>query len=135
MYVNEYKGYKGISFPFRINNQGGVAMSSTSYNNVKHIEESIQQILGTGFLERVMESDFYSNVHFSLFEPNDNSLQTVVKSQIVDALTNLEERIELTEDGIELYEEDGELYVTLNYLVTKYQTWNETTVKVGEVNE
>ena len=135
MSVNEYKGYKGISFPFRINNQGGVAMSSTSYNNVKHIEESIQQILGTGFLERVMESDFYSNVHFSLFEPNDNSLQTVVKSQIVDALTNLEERIELTEDDIELYGEDGELYVTLNYLVTKYQTWNETTVKVGEVNE
>lgn len=130
-------GFKGISYPFRINNQGGVMMSTTNKLSVPHIEESIQQILSTNFLERVMESDFYSNIQTSLFEPNDESLQQVIKSQIVDAIERLEERVELTENDISfsvVTESDGEyLYATINFKVIKYQTWYTTTVKIGEV--
>lgn len=130
-------GYTGISYPFRITSQGGVAMSTTSSTDASHIEESIRQILGTNFLERTMESDIYSTVESSLFEPNDESLKRIIKSQITDDLRRLEERIRLSEEDIELYvstEEDGEfLYATITYLVIKYQQYFTTTVKVGEV--
>lgn len=132
-------GFRGISYPFRINKQGGVMMSTTNKLKAPHIEESIRQILNTAFLERPMESEFYSNLNLSLFEPNDESLQQVIKSQIVDALERLEERIELDEGDIELFSEvesDGNfLYATISFKVTKYETWYTTTVKVGEINE
>ena len=131
-----FGGYKGISYPFRINNQGGVEMSTTSSDSATHISESIRQILNTGFLERVMQPDIYSEVQSSLFEPNDISLQQVVKTQIVDTLERLEDRIEVNEDSIELYtENDGSsevLYATIEYKVIKYQTYYTTTVKVGD---
>lgn len=132
-------GYTGISFPFRITKQGGVATSTTSRNDPSHIEESIQQILGTNFLERVMESEIYSSVQSSLFEPNDESLQQVIKTQIANSLERLEDRIELSSSDIELKvvtEELGEfLYAIVTYKIIKYQTYYSTTVKVGEINE
>lgn len=132
-------GYKGISFPFRISSQGGVVTTTTSRDNPAHINESIQQILGTNFLERVMESEVYSSVQSSLFEPNDISLQQVVKTQIVDSLTRLEDRINVSVSDVELEavtEAGGEfLYATITYKIIKYQVYYTTTVKVGEINE
>ena len=56
-------GFTGISYPFRLNGVGGVAISTTTEDDATHIAESIIQILGTGYLERPMEGDkFYSNV-------------------------------------------------------------------------
>ena len=130
-------GFTGISYPFRISSQGGVSISTTSLNDVSHINESIQQILGTNYLERVMEAEIYSNVQTSLFEPNDVSLQQVIKSQIVDAIRRLEERVELEENDIELTVEttqEGEfLFAEITYKVIKYQTYYTTKVKVGEI--
>ena len=58
-------GYTGISYPFRINNRGGCAMSTTDTNTPTHIAESIQQILNTDFLERPMEgADIYTSVSY-----------------------------------------------------------------------
>ena len=132
-------GYKGISFPFRISNQGGVIMSTTSENDVAHIEESIKQILGTNYLERVMEPEIYSSVSTSLFEPNDATLQQIIKNDIVEALSALDDRIEVEESGItfEIVSEDYTevLYATITYKVIKYQTYFSTTVKVGELDE
>lgn len=132
-------GYKGISFPFRISSQGGVVTSTTDVNDPTHIAESIKQIFGTSFLERVMESDIYSTVDTVLFEPNDESLQRVLKARMVADLERLEKRIELGEDDIEFTvdtESDIEyLYATITYKVIRYQTYYTTTVKVGEINE
>ena len=131
-------GFTGISYPFRVSSQGGVVTSTTSETDPSHIEESIRQILGTNFLERPMESEIYSTVDSMLFEPNDISLQQVLKARIVSDLERLEERIECEEDDIEFYVEsdsDGEfLYATITYKIIKYNTYYTTTVKVGEVN-
>lgn len=130
-------GYTGISYPFRINGRGGVTTSTTNKLAVPHIEESIKQILGTQFLERVMEADIYSEVDASLFEPNDESLQQVIKNQIVSALEILNDKIELTEDDIELTVSDsGEsLIASINFKVIKYQEYYATVVKVGDLSE
>lgn len=131
-------GFTGISFPFRISSQGGVVTSTTSMSDPSHIEESIRQILGTRFLERPMESSIYSTIDTMLFEPNDESLQQVLKARMVADLERLEERIEVEEDDIEFSvqtEARGEfLYATITYKIIKYQTYYTTTVKVGEVS-
>ena len=131
-------GFKGISFPFRVSSQGGIVTSTTSNTDPTHIAESIQQIFGTNFLERPMESEIYSTVDTLLFEPNDESLQQVLKARMVADLERLEERIEVGEDDIEFFvdsESNGEfLYATITYKIIRYQTYYSTTVKVGEIS-
>lgn len=130
-------GYTGISYPFRISNRGGVVMSTTSRTDPTHIAESIQQILNTNYLERPMESDIYTTVTALLFEPNDISLQQVLKNRIVNDISRLEERVVCTEDGIEfeVIEENGVdiLYANISYKIIKYNTYYTSKIKVGEV--
>lgn len=131
-------GFTGISYPFRISNRGGVVMSTTSRNDPSHIAESIQQIFNTNFLERPMEADIYSNITSLLFEPNDISLQQVLKARIVDDLDRLEKRIECDEDSVEFEVEVEEgidyLYVYITYKIIKYNTYYTSKIKVGEVS-
>ena len=131
-------GFKGISYPFRISNRGGVVMSTTSKNDPTHIAESIQQIFNTNFLERPMEAEIYSSVTSLLFEPNDVALQQVLKSRIVSDLERLEERIECDEDSVEFEvetEDDVEyLYAYITYKIIKYNTYYTSKIKVGEIS-
>lgn len=132
-------GFTGISYPFRVNSRGGVAMSTTSEIDPTHIAESIQQIFSTEYLERPMEGDkVYTTVTALLFEPNDISLQQVLKSRMVDDLERLEERIECGEDDIDFVVEVDEkgveyLYAQISYKITKYNTYYTSKVKVGEI--
>ena len=131
-------GFTGISYPFRVNNRGGVSMSTTSATDPTHIAESIKQIFNTSFLERPMESDIYTTVTSLLFEPNDEALQAVLKSRMVDDLERLEDRVTCSEDDIEFtieIEDDVEfLYANLTYTIIKYNTSYTSKVKVGEIN-
>lgn len=131
-------GFTGISYPFRVNNRGGVSMSTTSATDPTHIAESIRQIFNTSFLERPMESDIYTTVTSLLFEPNDEALQAVLKSRMVDDLERLEERVTCSEDDIEFtieIEDDVEfLYANLTYTIIKYNTSYTSKVRVGEIN-
>ena len=131
-------GFTGLSYPFRINSQGGAVVSTTSSDDTSHIEDSIKQILGTYESERPMEMDIYSNVDTALFEPNDEALQAVLKSRMVDDLERLEERVTCSEDDIEFtieIEDDVEfLYANLTYTIIKYNTSYTSKVKVGEIN-
>ena len=131
-------GYTGISYPFRVSNRGGCVMSTTSRNDPTHIAESIQQIFNTNYLERPMESEIYTTVTSLLFEPNDITLQQVLKSRIVDDLDRLEQRIECDEEGIEFeveVEDDVEyLYANITYKIIRYNTFYTSKIKVGEVS-
>lgn len=131
-------GYTGISYPFRITSRGCVAMSTTSALKVTHIEESIRQIFSTEYLERPMEGyGVYTTMMASLFEPNDVALQQIIKTQMVEDIERLEERVEVTTDDIDLeieIEDNVEyLYATIRFLVIKYNTTYTTKVKVGEI--
>ena len=134
----QQSGFTGISYPFRVNNRGGVSMSTTSATDPTHIAESIRQIFNTSFLERPMESDIYTTVTSLLFEPNDEALQAVLKSRMVDDLERLEERVTCSENDIEFtieIEDDVEfLYANLTYTIIKYNTSYTSKVKVGEIN-
>lgn len=130
-------GFTGISYPFRVNNRGGVVISTTSRTDPTHIAESIQQIFNTNYLERPMESEIYTTVTSLLFEPNDIALQQVLKSRIVDDLERLEQRVECEEDDIEfevIVEDDVEyLYANITYKIIRYNTYFTSKIKVGEI--
>lgn len=130
-------GYTGISFPFRVGSKGGIVMTTTNINDPEHIEESIRQILTTYELERPMEHEVYSAIEDFVFEPNDESLQAIMKSVIVEDLERLEGRIELSEDDIEFEVEEDEgvsiLYAIITYKVIKYETYYTSQIKLGEV--
>ena len=130
-------GYTGISFPFRVGNKGGAVVSTTTRDNPQHIEESIQQILSTDEFERPLEHDVYTDLSTTRFEPNDLSLQSLMKSIIVEDLTRLDDRIDVTERDIsfEVDENEGRLYALINYKVIKYDTYYQTRVSLGEVTQ
>lgn len=131
-------GFTGISYPFRVSNRGGCVMSTTSRTDPTHIAESIQQIFNTNFLERPMESEIYTTVSSLLFEPNDLTLQQVLKARMVDDLERLEERVECGEEDIEFeveVEDDVEyLYANITYKIIKYNTYFTSKIKVGEIS-
>ena len=133
-------GFTGISYPFRINNRGGVSMSTTSASDPTHIVESIRQILITNFLERPMEADIYTSVSTSLFAQNDESLQQVLKSRIVEDIERLEERVECSEDGIEFsveVDDDGTeyLFASVSFVILRYNTTYTEKLKIGGISK
>lgn len=123
-------GFTGISFPFRINGKGGVAMSSTSVMDVPHIIEAIEQILLTKPRERRMEYHFKSDLDTDIFEANDPSLRSLIEHQIREALTNLEDRIEVV--SVSTYSEDSKVFADITFRVLIYNTTYSSKVKVGE---
>lgn len=132
-------GYKGISFPFRISPQGGVVMSTTGKGNPKHIIEGIKQLLQTDFLERPMEPEIGANLGSTLFEPNNETLQTVIKNRIIEAVEAYDDRVLVSEGDIEFFTEyqdeiRGYLFAEVNFYIVRYETYYSDIIKVGELN-
>lgn len=126
------EGFKGVSFPFRLGNKGGIVLSSTSYTEVPHIVESIQQILSTRKGERVMEPQFGSLIDTQIFEPNDLAAQNMIKFQIKEALKEQEPRIEVL--NVELTEDGNYIIAILHFNVIQYNTRYIHTFRIGGGN-
>lgn len=126
------QGFKGISFPFRVNSRGGIEMSSTSMTDASHIIEAVEQILQTRPRERCMEYHFKADLDLSVFEPNDVSSKCLVEHQIKEALTKLEDRIEVS--GVSVSSDGSSIYADIRFRVIKYNTTYSGRVKVGEEN-
>ena len=123
-------GFTGISFPFRINGKGGVTMSSTSISDVPHIIEAFEQILLTKPRERRMEYHFKSDLDTDIYEPNDASARCLIEHQIREALSTLEDRIEVV--SVNVTSEDNKVCADITFKVLVYNTTYSSKVKVGE---
>ena len=114
--MSEKSSNRGISFPFRIGNRGGVVMSDVTKTNPIHINESIEQILRTSKYERVMEPHVGSTLDTAIFEPNEVTTHNIIKYQIIEDLS-------LSTD------EDGNIVVDLIYTLNEYSSsHNFTTI-------
>lgn len=127
------QGFKGISFPFRIGNTGGVAMSSTNINEVPHIIEAMSQILLTRPLERCMEYHFKSDIDTDIFEMNSVSTHTLIAYQVKEALRELEDRIEVL--SVDITSNENSVFATINFKVLLYDATYSTELKVGDTSE
>ena len=124
------KSYTGISFPFRIGVKGGVVMSSTSSQEVPHIVESMQQILMTRPMERVMEYEVKSEISTFVFDPNDASTKALISNEVEQALAELEPRIEVL--SVNPYVMENCIYATIAFKVKKYSETYSVNIKVGD---
>lgn len=125
-------GFNGISFPFRISGTGGVQMSSTDVLDVPHIVEAMEQILLTRPYERKMEYHFKSDLDTLIFDPNDISARNMVAYQIKQALSQLEDRIEVI--NVIVTSEGSSIYATITFRVLMYNTTYSKKIKVGDGN-
>lgn len=126
-------GFNGISFPFRISGTGGVQMSSTDVLDVPHIVEAMEQILLTRPYERKMEYHFKSDLDTLIFDPNDISARNMVAYQIKQALSQLEDRIEVI--NVIVTSEGSSIYATITFRVLMYNTTYSKKIKVGDNND
>lgn len=124
-------GFRGISFPFRIGNRGGVVMSGTSAYEVPHILESMQQILLTKPRERGMETDFHCEVINNVFGINNENLYNLVEYQVKSALEKWEDRI--TVDSVKVYGEDNTVYADITFTAKLYNAVYSAKMKVGDL--
>ena len=125
-------GFKGLSFPFRVSGTGGVEMSTTSVSDISHITEAIEQILLTRPRERKMEYHFKSDLDTLIFEPNDESLKSLMVYHVEEALKELEDRIDVSD--VDIISEDNIIYVIVTFRVLVYDTVYTKKIKVGDVN-
>ncbi len=125
-------GFKGLSFPFRVSGTGGVEMSTTSVSDISHITEAIEQILLTRPRERKMEYHFKSDLDTLIFEPNDESLKSLMVYHVEEALKELEDRIDVSD--VDIISEDNTIYVIVTFRVLVYDTVYTKKIKVGDVN-
>ena len=125
-------GFNGISFPFRISGTGGVQMSTTDVLDVPHIVEAMEQILLTRPYERKMEYHFKSDLDTLIFDPNDISARNMVAYQIKQALSQLEDRVEVI--NVIVTSEGSSIYATITFRVLMYNTTYSKKIKVGDDN-
>ena len=114
------KDVRGISFPFRLGNKGGIVMSEANLQDSEHIEESIEQILCTCLGERVMNYEFGSELDTDIFKAQDSSLYSLLRYQIMDALRKHEPRINVDEQNITILQEKSVIQVEIKYTLVDF---------------
>ncbi|NER79805.1 MAG: GPW/gp25 family protein [Leptolyngbya sp. SIO1D8] len=102
---------KGISFPTRMNVQGGVKLSGSATN----IEESIYLILRTNIGERVYRPDFGSRLSELVFAPLNTQTLLLIRLYVEEALKLWEPRITLDEIRTDPDPVQGRVDIVITY--------------------
>jgi phage baseplate assembly protein W len=84
------KSIKGLEWPVRAANTGG--MFSNNYNE-NAVKDGLIQLLLTSRGERPMRLDFGTNLRASVFEPLDGATVSDLKSSVLDAIAKYEKRV------------------------------------------
>ena len=124
----------GFNFPFSFNTDtGSVTISEATHNGYEeHINDSIQQILFTELgssttglnpiSQRVIRRNFGSYLNALVFLPLNNGTANLVKTYVIDAITNWEKRINITDTSIMLHEKIGSLEINISYTIISTNT-------------
>lgn len=122
---------RGISFPFRVGIKGGIALSEARPDDVPHLNESIDQLLGTFPYERTMEYHLYSELQELLFEQDNEELHPLLKYYVVRALSS-DPRISLTEENVVINSwGSGTVNLSITYFVKPFGKWYSTNTTIG----
>ncbi|MFA9516352.1 GPW/gp25 family protein [Halopenitus sp. H-Gu1] len=113
--MNEFLG-RGWSFPVATDSSGAIELVEGETD----IEQSIRIILETAPGERVMRPDFGCGIHDYVFETVDATTRTLIESEIEDALTRWEPRIEVLSVAAEMGDRrEGRLDVVIEYRIRR----------------
>lgn len=114
------QGYKGVSFPFRLNNVGRVATSTVEMDNPAHIIESVRQIVGTRRKERVMRPELGADADDLVFSPQSSSGIQIAIHNIGQQVLRWEKRVDLRRVEIDRIEDlEADVNVDIRIKVTR----------------
>jgi len=118
---------RGINFPPRINANGRWAWSAGADN----IRQSIQIILQTEPLERLMLPNFGSGLKKMLFQPNTVQTHSIIEELVTRALTRWERRIKVSSVSVVADpKNDNTAWITLRYKLVANQTAEQIQLRV-----
>ncbi|MEM7796552.1 MAG: GPW/gp25 family protein [Cyanobacteria bacterium P01_C01_bin.118] len=102
---------QGISFPLRMNVQGGLQISAFSHN----IEECIHLILQTKLGERLYRPDFGSRLSELVFAPMNTQTLLLIRLYVEEALEKWEPRITIEDIKTEPDPQQGRVDISILY--------------------
>ena len=118
---------RGINFPPRINANGRWAWSAGADN----IRQSIQIILQTEPLERLMLPNFGSGLKKMLFQPNTVQTHRIIEELVTRAWTRWERRIKVSSVSVVADpKNDNTAWITLRYKLVANQTAEQIQLRV-----
>ncbi len=84
---------------------------------VEDIHSSLEILLSTALGERVMRSDYGSNLDKYIFDPIDENLKSLLKKIITDAIYLYEPRITPDQVGLTAEPEEGRVMIEVSFTV------------------
>jgi hypothetical protein len=118
---------RGLHFPPKITANGRWAWSSGAEN----IRQSIQIILQTEPLERLMLPSFGSGLNKMLFQPNTVETRSLIEEMIAQALAIWERRIRVTAVDVQPDpEQPSTAWITLRYKLVSNEAPDQIQLRV-----
>lgn len=117
-----------MSFPFRMNQQGGV--TTTKIGSTTHVEEHITQILTTRKGERLMHPEYGCNIDYSLFDNIEPSLYRILVLEVVESLNKFEPRINVEAENLSITVDNSVVTIHMTYELKLDGSLNEYTVQL-----
>jgi phage baseplate assembly protein W len=102
---------RGLAMPFRITG-GSVAQSA----GAQKVSDDLRHLLSTRLGERLLLRGYGGGVQHRLQQPNDNTLRTLIRHEIEQALRAYLPAARLT-SPVRLTHDEGDLTVTFDYVV------------------
>lgn len=110
---------RGWGFPPTfLKDSNSVVMSE----NETDIKQSLEILIGTALGERVMRPDYGSNMESYVFEPLDNTLKTLLESNIRDAILLHESRIVAEKITLDEDIPNGRIDITVEFFIPTVNT-------------
>jgi len=104
----------GISFPFRVDQSGAIAMSK----GPEDIDSSIRMVLTTAPGERLMRPEFGCDIWELLFEPINANTIGLMREAVRIAISRWEPRVTLEDVTVEPHpDRQGAVNIQLDYVV------------------
>ena len=114
---------KGFKYPFMFTQRTGGVFKGTSVSasdEIRHIEESINQILHTPVTSRVIRRDFGSLLHSIVFDPNDVTLDVQFEYMVRKALETWEPRVIVGPVSVDrTFWQEGQVELTISIRVIR----------------
>lgn len=111
---------KTFKIPLKPGNQGNFEMTSGFDDNLR---QSIKVLLSTEPGSRIME-DYGGSLRKFLFEPNDDTLEFLVKSFIIEKFKKYLSEIKV--NNVETSRDDNVLYIKISFILNN----NEETISL-----
>lgn len=104
--------FLGISFPFK---KGAIAFPAQATDN-DLIKQALIQLILTQRGERIMRPDFGTDAWKFVFEDNNTTLGTLMRTEVARSVTTNERRVVLVGVGVDR-DDKGSVVTTISYVI------------------